>query len=411
MSAYTDGLEQAAENAFCDITRRGVAAGLIFAGLTAETIAGFVGGLAVAGISAHLYASYCGQPPPPPPYGTPQNWTGGQCVGVSYRVAVSFALILNPKTSNVNVGRVGTVFDAIGAISKIEVYDTGDLDNDIRVRSSWNGGSYNESVVKGSNNDVDNPQWGYREIIIAVSRNDNQADTCGNPAPIPPADRFDAPGNITYINRDGDTVNSPVTFNFRAPRIGVNGDVFIPVNVNFNNSPTLNFSGTINLNGGNIIVNPRGGSEPIGNGDDPGNVFIPPGSPPTIPPPPPGTTDPPPGTTPPGVPPDPPPPPDAADPLRKPKVIRGVIVTVLSDDTDATIIFQDETPDIYAPSLGYVSFLCLINGVKCWTADIPVKNRKQIIECPWKFGAIDVRATPKPDGRFQLLKVYDVNSV
>lgn len=396
MSAYTDGLNEAAENAFCDLTRAGVAAGLIFGVVTASTLAGSIAGLAAAGISAHLYASYCGRPPPPSPYGTPPDFTGGQCDDVEYRIAITFMLIQDPKTNPINIGRTGAVYYGYGPVTSAGIRYTGDVDNALYTYASWKGGSADNIAVQGTRFDANNPEYGYTDPIIQVRRSDNQPDLCGNPPDNPPADRFEEPGNITYINREGDTINNPVTFDFRGARIGLNGDVFIPVNVRFNLDPTLNFSANLNINSGNVTVNPRGDGTPVGNGDDPRNVYIPPGAPPT---------------TPPGVPPDPPPPIDPEEPTDPPLIIRGVIVTTTQNDSKATVIFQGAAPDIFAPSLGHVAFLCLVNDVYCWSSDIPVKNRKQIIQCPWKYGAVDVRATPQPGASFEISKVYDVSSL
>lgn len=400
MSAYNDGLNEAAQNAFCDITRRGVAGGLIFAGLTATTAAGLLAGLATSAISAHLYASYCGRPPIPPPYGTPQDWEGGQCEDVSYRVNVSIQLFLNPKGGNINVGRAGDVFDVIGPITLIEVYDTGPRDNDIRLRAVWKGGSRDVSFVKGTNDDPENPQWGYNDPQIVVTRNDNQPDICGNPPPNPPPDEFDAPGNVTYVTPEGDVINNPVTFNFGAGFIGVGGAFFMPVNIRFSLDPTLNLNGTINFNTGGFSPNFGPPGSPAGNGDGPGDVVEPP--PPPVPP---GTPPPPP---PPGVPPDPVEPPTDPEEARPRKVIRGVIVTSIIESLPATVFYQGGNPDIYVPNLGHVSFLCKTSSGFSWTVDIPVKNAKHLIECPWRYGAVDVKGTAQPGVTFSLSPVYDI---
>jgi hypothetical protein len=309
-----------------------------------------------------------------------------------------------PKGANIDAGRTGAVFDGIGAVTNAEAYDTGETDNDIRARAIWKGGSADVSVIKGNNNDPNNPQWGYRNVQIQVTREDGLPDTCGNPAPLPSPDRLDRPGNITYVNREGDNISTPVHFDFRGARIGLGGDVFVPVNVRFDLDPTLNFSGTININSGNLTVNAGNPGAPPGGGDEPGDVYTPPNNPPGTPP---GTRPP----TPPGVPPEAPPPPDP-DPIKKPKkIIRGVIVSVSQAHGAETVIFQTGAPDIYVPNLGYISFLHRVNDYDCWSADIPVKNRRQIIECPWRYGAIDVRGNPKNGVTFDLSKVYDVNSI
>lgn len=393
MTAYTDGLNEAAYNAFCDVTRAGVAAGVITAAFTAATGAGILGGIALAGVSAHLYASYCGRPPGVPPTGEPQDWEGGQCEDVLYRVAVTIDLYLLPKTANISVGPVGDVFYPTGPISLIEVYDTGDTDNDIRIRASWKGGSKDGSFVKGTNNDPENPQWGYQNPQIVVTREDGLPDICGNPPPTPPPPPgFDAPYPFTYPTPEGDTINAPVTFNFGPAFIGVGAAVFIPVNLRFDLNPTLNISGTINVNTGNFSPTFGPPDAPITGDNGPGDVVTPPG--------------PPPGPLPPGMPPDPVTPPEED---KKPlKTIRGVVVTSSINALPATVIFQQENPDIYAPNLGFVAFLIKTTGGFAWTADIPVKNTRQIIQCPWNYGAVDVRGTAQSGVLFSLKPIFDV---
>lgn len=392
MSAYNDALEEGLHSAFCDLAVRGIGSGLVFAAFTAETGAGLLAGLAASALSAHAYATYCGRPPEPPPYGTPQPWTGGQCDGVHYVVSISFALILAPMGSNVNVGRVGGNFDAVGPVRYARAYEDNPTSNDLRIQAGWKGGSADVSVVKGVNEDPENPQWAMQDVLIVVTRPDGLPDICGNPPPLPPPDRLDRPGDITYINNEGDTVNSPVHFDFRGARIGLNGDVNIPVNIRFDLDPTLNISGTININTGHFTPNNGPPGTPTGPGPGPGNVVTPPGTPPG---------------TPPSVPPDPPtdPPDPDNDPPRK--VIRGVVVTSTIAEVSATQIFGENIPDIFAPNLGYVSFLYKVDQTYAWSHDIPVKNAKQLIEVPWGYGAYDVKSTSRTGVTFSLIPIYD----
>lgn len=392
VSTFFEGLREAERNAFCDITRQGVAGGLLFAGLAATTGAGVAGGLFVAGLSAVAYAAYCGRPPTGDFYSAP-DWDGGQCDGIPYRVNVTLALILSPKGSNVPVGDIGDVFDAVGAIRIIEVYDTGDQDNDIRLRAVWKGGSKDVSFVKGNNNDPDNPQWGYDNVRIVVTRNDGLPDLCGNPAPTaPPLRPGDNvyPTNITYNNENNVEVTVPITFTFGFPRVDIRGEINMPVNIKLDLDIPININGSTNFNTGDftINVNPPGGSPA---GDDPNPpVVLPPG------------TDP----VPPDVPiPDPEPPED--DPItNKRKIIKAVIVTVIGNDAEATKIIQGENPDIYAPALGYVQFFVNVGGTGGWTSDIPVKNKRNFIPCPWILGATAVRGSARNTAILSLKPIY-----
>jgi len=118
MSSYTDGLREAAQNAFCDISRAGVAGGLIFAGLRATSVPGFLAALALAAASAHLYAAYCNQPLPPE--GRPRRpFRGGQCQGVRYNVPIFYMF---RDRNNGSTGRQGTVFQVWGKITRAELF-------------------------------------------------------------------------------------------------------------------------------------------------------------------------------------------------------------------------------------------------------------------------------------------------
>lgn len=393
---FFDGLREVERNLFCDVARAGVAGGLLFAGLTATTGFGAAGGIATSLVSAAAYIAFCGYPPPPDFYGD-VPFEGGQCDGVPYRVAISFALILGPMGSNVNVGRVGGVFDAIGPVTIAEAYEDNPTSNDLRVRSVWKGGSGDVSVIKGTNEDPENPQWGMQDIQVLITRTDGLPDLCGDPPRMPPPLRPGDnvfPTNITYNNENNIEVTVPVNLTFGFPRVNIKGEINMPVNVKVDLDIPINFNGDVNFNTGNftIRVAPPGGN-PAGDDDDP------------------------PTTTPPGddpVPPDVPIPPEEPptdDPLvRKRKIIKAVVVTVVETDTEASIIFQGDNPDIYVPALGYVQFFIRVGTTGGWTSDIPIKNKRNFIPCPWVLGATDVRASPRNNGQLTLRPIYTEES-
>ena len=421
MSAYSDGLEEAARIAFCDIAAAGVAGGLLFAGLTATTVAGLLGGLAVSGVSAHLYASYCGRPMPPEERGD-DPFEGGQCDDIPYRVELSAAAFIFSNGAYLPIGRIGLSFSVTGPVTRAQVVkDEGNF-NEVRFIVSAKNESFNEIQLPGNPVPTGQPppddftgQFNANDFQVNVVRVDGLPDICGNPPRLPPI--FPPGGNvinnnIIYIDAGGNTINAPVTLRFGIPRIDVRGDFTIPLTINFDNDATLNIGGDVNFNTGDFTINVGGGTPPPGVGvGDPDNVVPPPTSPPPLPP---GVPPDPPGTVPgePGAPPATPPTIPTEPPTRPPnkktyRVIRGVIVTTTQAETDATIIFQGDTPDIYAPALGYISFLCKVGGAFGWTVDIPVKNRRQLIPCPWQFGAIEVKGTAKGGATFSLNPIYD----
>jgi len=182
---------------------------------------------------------------------------------------------------------------------------------------------------------------------------------------------------------------------FGYAQVNVNGQLTIPVSVQVDLNPVVNFNGEFNLQTGDLNINLGDPGNPAGsngscNNDPAPNPDIPD---PTLPLPPS----------------DPIPPSDPVRPERR-KVLRGcqVITTVLAGKQ--TEIVQETNPEIYAPAIGYVNFLVQVGNRTGWTADIPVKNTNQIIECPWVSGAIDVKGTPSYNNQFDIYPLYTQQS-
>jgi hypothetical protein len=218
-------------------------------------------------------------------------------------------------------------------------------------------------------------------------------DSCGNPvpdfpdAPEPPIPPVDV--DFTYQDNDGVDVdfNAPITF---APvNIDLNGNVIIPFRIDIDPLFNIPINGTLNVNTGdiefnfgNVNYNPSPFPQPDDFDTDDDIPDVPPSVPDDIPNPSPDNPEP--ETT---------------------TVIRGVIVTVTEYNSDVTIIGQESNPDIYAPNLGFVNFGITVAGSQAWSHDIPVKNFRQIIECPWLGGATSVAGTPRPGVEWTLSPV------
>lgn len=392
MSSYSDGLREAAQNAFCDVSRAGVSGGLLFAGLRATSVPGFLAGLAIAAAAAHLYAAYCNQPLPPD--GFPQRpFRGGQCPDVRYNVPIYYTYVDNQSGAT---GRQGGTFQVWGKITRAELFiDEAAFNTTFFIVD----GQYDTDVYALANEGFEigdgMPRYSFEREPVICTPIDGSPDLCGDPPIIPPPlpdpDEY-RPAPFVYIDNDGNTINVPVSFNFEPPQINFDGTINMPVNVRFDVDPTLNIGGDINFNTGDFTINVGGGGEPPPPPpSEPKPITRPPGEPPP---------------TPPGVP-EPPEPPEPGEPVEPVLVIRACIVTVTQEDTEASIIFQDDNPNIYVPSLGHISFLCEVAGAFGWTTDIPIKNRQQFVVCPWQYGAIDVRGTAKGGAVFNIEKIYD----
>lgn len=214
-----------------------------------------------------------------------------------------------------------------------------------------------------------NPDATLIEEELRYRRVDNQPDNCASGPNIPPV------GDRTFdIDINGD--NATVIIGIGG--VNVAGDLITPITIN---GPNYEYSGTINFNKNEINFN-------FG-GNNPDNTVCCPGDDET-------ESDPPPE--------DDPPPEE-----QQQKNVIGVLVTVteVSNQSTPTIIGQDDNPDIYAPSAGYVNFRVKVGNSFGWTADIPVKNRRHYIPCPTGLTATDVAGTARAGVVWTLTKVFE----
>lgn len=227
--------------------------------------------------------------------------------------------------------------------------------------------------------------------IDGATRLDGQPDDCGDPEPeydpVEPGD-VTYETNITYDNSSGVSVTIPVVLIFARAQLTANANITIPFTLNL--TPTLNVTGNLGLDG-TVNFNFGGGNSTSLPKDprkgDCGDIPLPDGEVPE----------------------------DPTDSDKEPQkerdrevVLKGVLVTVNSlEGFRATQLMQNENPDIYVPNLGFVNFLVRVGEISGgWTGDIPVKNRRHLIECPWSDGAIDVKGTPQPGVTWTLTKVF-----
>lgn len=302
--------------------------------------------------------------PPPPPF------TGGQCPSVNYAVTVGI-FQGGSLVSQTTVTGIGPVLGL--RIEEIDNSSPGNPDGKILQAFVRFGGSAEQSAGSG-NEDT-------QIRITNITRPDGLPDNCGDPPPdIDPLEPEDTeiPRDITYNNNLNIPVVIPVVFVYARAQIDVDANITVPFTVNF--SPTLNITGTVNVDG-TVNFNFGGGTATTRPKDprkgDCGDIAEPTEEVPVDP------TDS-----------EQPPQPDR----EREEVIIGALVTVTALSNErASLIVQNDNPDIYAPSLGHVQFLCRIGETSAaWTSDQPVKNRRNLIPCPWRDGAIAVRGTPQP---------------
>lgn len=344
MATFRESLGDAVRSSFCAAAGAvGGAAGLI--GDSVEALTGSGGGFsAAAGAIEGMRGLACNEAPNPANIPEPP-FSGGQCPGAVYQVGVVMAPGGTFIINNV-VGPIGSITaQPFGAGAQILI---------------------NGVVRAGSTNALRAPPIDQ----INVVPNAGQPNDCGDPGvPVTPYDPDDWTDNpsVDFDDDGGNPVNISPTLIFAPVTVAVNGEINIPVDINFNDGSSL--FGDFNLTTGDISFGGGGNGGPNQepkpvreddsiDGDDPGN-----------------------------------PEDNLADPII------AVFVKVLTvDNAKVTEIpaVNSGGYDLTIPRLGWISFYCLIEdgAGKAWTHDIDVRNRAQITECPIPWGAINVDVQP-----------------
>jgi len=343
--------------------------------------------------AAAVYAQRCGLPLPPD-FLPSAGFSGGQCP-VPYSVSITWTrelsvvqdppgTLLDPRSATVTVA---------GAIEGLRV------NNAPNVAQLFLRHAGTETTIDSFGVTPANDSRIINATIVSVTRPDGLPDNCGNPTPPTPVYE---PGsnstttNVTYEDNDSNTVTIPVVIAFGYATVNLDGTINVPITANFELNPELNFNADFNLSTGGLTIDlgnpsrprPSACSDP--NGYEPGE----------------GIPDPPieiPDAEPPETPPDEPPNPE--------KVITACIVTTATPGANESVIEQDNDVDIYVPALGYVQFLIRAGNRSAWTNDIPVKNKRCFIPCPWEGGAIDVRGTGRYENPINVTPVYGISQI
>ena len=246
--------------------------------------------------------------------------------------------------------------------------------------------------------------------IYSVRNLTNAGASCGvpptpTPTPLPDIGINLPDVSITFapsVEVQTPAINANVNVLIFQPFVNLKAEIVVPLNLNVDlsvGSVNFNVGAEVNLNTGDVNFNFGGGSSNPATGGG-GSGYRPPSDcddvdEPVRPAPP----------KPPSVPGKP----DDPD-IEEKTILSGVIVTVgsVTLTNRASVINQGENPDIYAPSLGHVNFFLEIGDskIEAWTADIPVKNRRQYIPCPYEEGAKSVAGTPQPGVIWELTPIY-----
>jgi len=390
MATLQESLAGAVRNGFCEGLPGVVTGALLFSALSATTVAGAGVGLGVAAGAAAIYGLGCNRPLPDDAYPAPP-FSGGQCP-ILYNIAAR-AIYSGNAVPGGNVVNL----QAFGAVQGIRFEPPVGNSSRVFILGGNPPGSTSGEQLAGSIPYSFSPQ----DVLVSLTIENvtpafaGQPDNCGSLPPQPPGG-ITAPDatvgdDITYTNNDGIDVTVPIVIAYGYANVDVNGTLNIPVAVQVNLNPVVTFNGNLNLQTGDLNVNIGDPDSPLGgNGPCGGDPVTDPDTPePTLP-----------------LPPSDPVPPSDPNKPEKRKILRGCHVITSVVQGRQTELDQGDNPDIYVPALGYVNFLVQVGSRTAWTADIPVKNTNQIIECPWIGGAIAARGTPSYNNQFQVYPIY-----
>lgn len=205
-------------------------------------------------------------------------------------------------------------------------------------------------------------------VVVASGPDDCGTDSSNEPA----TPYFPAPIDIsiTYIDNTGTEITELGDFVLSLP-IFLPGSVVIPVEVNL---PFSTINGGIDLEG-NLTIEVSPGRQPDDTVTDTEPPALPPGQ-------------------------------EPEDEETERRIVGVHVFTTLPPNGPTTVIFQENSPDIFAPRGGSVRFLISGGGGASWTEDIDIKGSRQYIPVEPRQGAIAVQANPLPGGTVSTIPVY-----
>lgn len=297
-------------------------------------------------------------------FGPTRQFTGGQCDDIRYDVNFTW-------TKTTTTGSQPGVFGALNVFGPIKPLEQETFGNQVRL--VWNQFATPQVVDSQSVATFES----YSDIQGTVTPTMGEVDDCGDPPgdPIQEFNDFSQTVSITYEDNSQTQITEDVDITLGPLIVGIGGAVYAPVTVE---TPDFTFNG-------NLQISPTLNVELFPNGLFGGG----------------GSTD----TTPPD--------PDVDDPeptvQNERRRIIGAIVTVTSYDesiAQVTQVAQGDTPDIFIPRTGNISFYIDTSGGQAWTEPKPLKNVREYVPCPAREGAVDVAVTAGTGFTLDVTPVY-----
>lgn len=224
---------------------------------------------------------------------------------------------------------------------------------------------------------LDSPPEVVGPYDIVITRADGQPDNCGNPPgeSVPEYNDYSQTISITYEDNSQTEITEDIDVTLGPLIVGIGGIVYAPVTVG---TGDITLNGTLELSPKvSVELFPNGLFGGGGNTDDPAPT--------------PGVDD-----------------PEPQVPSERRRII-GAIVTVTNYDEDiagVTQVAQGESPDIFVPRTGNVSFYIDTPGGQAWTEPKPLKNVREYVPCPAREGAVDVAVTAGTGFTLDVTPVY-----
>lgn len=316
-------------------------------------------------VAGALRKNVCNVSSPTGDYGPDDPpFTGGQCPGVEYDVSWV-------RRTN-GAGQQAGTFTDDGPINLIdESFEEPDGEFTIRYRLV---GATSEQVINGGINQQ--PPRSRYTLDVTPVRTDGLADDCGDPVvPIPDYTDYSETVSITYEDNSETEITEDIDITLGPLIVGIGGILYAPVTVG---TGDITLNGTLKLAPEvSVDLFPDGLFGGGGNTDNPA--------------PSPGEPD---------------PTPETPDDRRR---IIGAIVTVTNFDEDiakVTQVAQGDSPDIFVPRTGNISFYIDTPGGQAWTEPKPLRNIREYVPCPAREGAVDVAVTSGTGFTLAVTPVY-----
>jgi len=366
MTSYTERLREAVKGAVCRVSG------------ALDSAVRYTFGTDSGAIGLPLCDDPQSDGPPPPPF------SGGQCPGVSYRVAMSVDVHTDGSDCE-NPSAFRPVRSATGPIRGVRLESSGtDGPCDegegatLFLDASNPDGSPNSIIIQGVSLDI------YANARITdITPNGGLPDDCGDPTPPPPPPPPPQPINFTYVNNEGDEINVEGDLNIGIPILIAPFTLVAPISLNLGG---INFDGSVQISPDfNLTISPTFG------GGGGGSDVLPEPIAPDVDDPTDGEPD---------------------EPVEcRDKPIKALIVSLdFGSDMLATELIQNGSiASIGVPRVATLYFEALAGNRRTRLPGIDLKSRTQLVPAPYNATVVCWRIHTEPGVSIRTVRpVFDI---